>query len=120
MPERDFRISSPTTCFYILITGRAIFSSKFQAEFSENSPVRTYSSIDDVDCSENLAMLNLLAVVCPPLAVLATGTPGRAATNLALTLLLYVPGVLHARSVVEQTNLERRYNSVMLELERRH
>jgi uncharacterized membrane protein YqaE (UPF0057 family) len=64
-------------------------------------------------------MLNLLAVVCPPLAVLATGTPARAAKNLGLTLLLYVPGMLHARSVVEQSNLERRYNSVMLALEHR-
>jgi uncharacterized membrane protein YqaE (UPF0057 family) len=64
-------------------------------------------------------MLNLLAVVCPPLAVLATGTLALAATNLGLTLLLYVPGMLHARSVVEQRNLERRYNSVMLALERR-
>jgi uncharacterized membrane protein YqaE (UPF0057 family) len=64
-------------------------------------------------------MLNLLAVVCPPLAVLATGTPARAATNLGLTLLLYIPGVLHARSVVEQSSLEKRYNSVMLALEHR-
>jgi len=64
-------------------------------------------------------MLNILAVVCPPLAVLATGNPGRAAANLGLTLLLYVPGMLHARSVVGQQNLERRYNSVMLALERR-
>jgi uncharacterized membrane protein YqaE (UPF0057 family) len=63
-------------------------------------------------------MLNVLAVVCPPLAVLATGTPARAAANLGLTLLLYVPGVLHARSVVEQRSLERRYDAVMQALER--
>ena len=63
-------------------------------------------------------MLNLLAVICPPLAVLATGNPGRAATNLGLTLLLYVPGMLHARSVVGQRNLERRYASVMQAMER--
>jgi uncharacterized membrane protein YqaE (UPF0057 family) len=65
-------------------------------------------------------MLNVLTVVCPPLAVLATGNPARAATNLGLTLLLYVPGVLHARSVVGQRSLERRYDSVMRALERRH
>ena len=64
-------------------------------------------------------MLSLLAIVCPPLAVLATGTPTLAVTNLGLTLLLYVPGVLHARSVVEQSVLERRYNSVMQALEHR-
>ena len=64
-------------------------------------------------------MLNVLTVVCPPLAVLATGNPGRAAANLGLTLLLYVPGVIHARHVVEQRNLERRYDSVMRAMERR-
>jgi uncharacterized membrane protein YqaE (UPF0057 family) len=65
-------------------------------------------------------MLQLLTVLCPPLAVLATGTPRRAATNLGLTLLLYIPGLLHARSVVEQRTLERRYDAVMQALERRH
>jgi uncharacterized membrane protein YqaE (UPF0057 family) len=64
-------------------------------------------------------MRNLLALVCPPLAVLVMGSPLRAATNLGLTLLLYVPGMLHARSIIEQSTLEKRYNSVMLRLEQR-
>lgn len=64
-------------------------------------------------------MLNILAVLCPPLAVLATGNPAQAVANLGLTLLLYVPGMLHARSVVEQHNLERRYASVMRAMELR-
>ena len=58
-------------------------------------------------------MLPLLAIVCPPLAVLATGTPSRAVTNLGLTMLLFVPGVVHALSAVGQNKLERRYQSVM-------
>ena len=64
-------------------------------------------------------MLNLLAVVCPPLAVLATGSPSAAAANLGLTMLLYVPGMLHARALVEKHIIEQRYNTVMVALERR-
>lgn len=64
-------------------------------------------------------MLNLLAIVCPPLAVLATGSTSSAATNLGLTMLLYVPGMLHARSVVQKHSIVQRYNSVMEALERR-
>jgi uncharacterized membrane protein YqaE (UPF0057 family) len=62
-------------------------------------------------------MLAFLAIVCPPLAVLAAGTPARAVTNAGLTLLLFVPGVLHALSVVEQKKIERQYASVMRALE---
>jgi uncharacterized membrane protein YqaE (UPF0057 family) len=64
-------------------------------------------------------MLKLLAIVCPPLAVLATGSVSSAAKNTGLTLLFYVPGVIHARSVVEKHDIEQRYNSVMTALERR-
>jgi uncharacterized membrane protein YqaE (UPF0057 family) len=58
-------------------------------------------------------MLNILAVVCPPLAVLATGTPSRAAGNLGLTLMGFVPGVVHALRVVDQHSVQKRYDSVM-------
>lgn len=58
-------------------------------------------------------MLLLLAILCPPLAVLATGNSSRAVANLGLTMLLFVPGVVHALSAVGQTRLERRYQSVM-------
>lgn len=64
-------------------------------------------------------MLNILAVICPPAAVLASATPALAIANLGFTLMLYVPGVLHARSIVQQRNLRQRYNSVMLAMERR-
>jgi uncharacterized membrane protein YqaE (UPF0057 family) len=65
-------------------------------------------------------MLSLLAVVCPPLAVLAAeGKGSRVAANLGLTLLLYVPGMLHALAAVERHNVGRRYESVMRVLDRR-
>lgn len=45
-------------------------------------------------------MLYLFAVLCPPLAVLLTEGPVRAVGNVALTCLLYVPGVIHAITAV--------------------
>ena len=65
-------------------------------------------------------MLSLLAVVCPPLAVYAAEKKGsRVAANVGLTMLLYVPGVLHALAAVEKHSVGRRYESVMRVLERR-
>ncbi len=58
-------------------------------------------------------MLSVLAVVCPPLAVLAAGRPAQAAANVGLTLLLYVPGLLHALAVVDRHNVERRNEALM-------
>jgi uncharacterized membrane protein YqaE (UPF0057 family) len=58
-------------------------------------------------------MRTLLAVVCPPAAVLLLGKPYQGVINLALTLLLYVPGVLHALSVVSHYNTQRRNETLM-------
>jgi uncharacterized membrane protein YqaE (UPF0057 family) len=58
-------------------------------------------------------MLPLLAVFCPPLAVLLTSTPSRALGNLGLTLLFYVPGVLDGLRVVDRYTVNRRYEAVM-------
>jgi uncharacterized membrane protein YqaE (UPF0057 family) len=63
-------------------------------------------------------MLSLLAVVCPPLAVLATGSSSQAAKNAALTMLLFVPGVIHAWNVVEKRQVERQYESVFEAMDR--
>ena len=41
-------------------------------------------------------MLTLLAIICPPLAVLATGNRSGAVENLGRTMLLYLPGLFHA------------------------
>ena len=63
-------------------------------------------------------MLFLLAIICPPLAVLATGTPRRAAVNVGLTLLFYFPGLFHALNVVDRHTTVRRYDAVMRQMER--
>ena len=64
-------------------------------------------------------MLSLLAFLCPPVAVLLTSSPAQAAKNVGLTLLFYLPGVLHARAAVEQYQVNRRYDSLMRVLEAR-
>ena len=63
-------------------------------------------------------MLSLLAVVCPPLAVLASGTRSQAAKNAGLTMLLFIPGVIHALGVVEKRHVERQYESVFQAMDR--
>jgi len=63
-------------------------------------------------------MRSLLAVVCPPLAVLATGTRSHAARNAGLTLLFYVPRVIHALGVVEKHTVERQYEAVFRAMDR--
>lgn len=60
-----------------------------------------------------------IVVLCPPFAVLLTAPPSQAFKNIGLTLLFYVPGVLHARSVVETYRVHRKYDSLMRVLESR-
>jgi uncharacterized membrane protein YqaE (UPF0057 family) len=65
-------------------------------------------------------MLSLVAIICPPLAVLLVEKSGtRTATNVGLTLLLYFPGLIHALNSVERRSVGQRYESVMRVLERR-
>jgi uncharacterized membrane protein YqaE (UPF0057 family) len=58
-------------------------------------------------------MRSVLAVVCPPLAVLSSGSKSEAVKNAGLTLCLFVPGVVHALGVVDRYHTERRYDAVM-------
>ena len=58
-------------------------------------------------------MLSLLAVVCPPLAVLLAAGRSRAALNTGLTLLLYAPGLVHALAVVDRYHTDRRNETLM-------
>jgi uncharacterized membrane protein YqaE (UPF0057 family) len=58
-------------------------------------------------------MLYVLAVVCPPAAALATGGPKRAAANAGLTLLLYVPGLVHALAAVGRHYTDRRNEALL-------
>lgn len=53
-------------------------------------------------------MLYLVAFLFPPLAVLLCGKPFQAVLNLFLTLLLYVPGLVHALIVVANRDADRR------------
>ncbi|WP_149113637.1 YqaE/Pmp3 family membrane protein [Limnoglobus roseus] len=47
-------------------------------------------------------MLTVLSILCSPVAVLATGQPREAVKTAGLTMLLLIPGVLHARREVER------------------
>lgn len=46
-------------------------------------------------------MMYLLAILLPPVAVLLVGKPIQALLNLVLTLLLWLPGAVHAILVVK-------------------
>jgi len=63
-------------------------------------------------------MMSLLAVICPPAAVLATGTRSQLWKNFGLTMLLFVPGVIHALDVVERRTVARQYESVFAAMDR--
>lgn len=58
-------------------------------------------------------MLAVLVILCPPLAVLFTAPASSFVKNCALTLLFFVPGVLHARRAVEYYHANRRYDHLM-------
>ncbi|MEJ5277451.1 MAG: YqaE/Pmp3 family membrane protein [Thermogemmata sp.] len=63
-------------------------------------------------------MLTLLALACPPLAVWSSEKrSGPTLVNLALTLLLYIPGVIHAWRIVERRLVTHRYERLWQYLE---
>ena len=53
-------------------------------------------------------MLYLFAIIMPPVAVLLTGRPIQALLNVALTLLFWLPGVIHAFAVVNEHKANQR------------
>ena len=53
-------------------------------------------------------MLYLVAVLLPPLAVLLCGKPFQALINVVLTVLFYVPGLIHAIFVVHNHYADQR------------
>lgn len=53
-------------------------------------------------------MLYILAVIFPPLAVLMCGRPFNAVISLGLTLLFWVPGVVHAFLIVLEYKADKR------------
>lgn len=58
-------------------------------------------------------MRYLLAIVFPPAAVLLCGKPVQSMLNAVLTLLLWVPGMLHALFVVNGYHSDRRFDELL-------
>ena len=55
-------------------------------------------------------MLYLLAILIPPLAVLLIGKPVRAVLNVGLSLLFWLPGMIHAIPVVHEYKADKRFD----------
>lgn len=51
----------------------------------------------------------LIAVLMPPLAVLLCGKPFQALISIPLTLLFWIPGLIHALMVVSEYKADARY-----------
>ncbi|MGH2588163.1 MAG: YqaE/Pmp3 family membrane protein [Dehalococcoidia bacterium] len=58
-------------------------------------------------------MLYLVAILLPPLAVLLAGKPFQALINLPLTLLFWIPGMIHALFVVNNFYADQRTDRVI-------
>ncbi len=63
-------------------------------------------------------MLYLLAIFLPPVAVLLCGKPIQALVNLLLTMLGWIPGVIHAILVVSSRNADKRTDRVIKAMEK--
>jgi uncharacterized membrane protein YqaE (UPF0057 family) len=48
------------------------------------------------------------AFILPPVAVLLAGRPGQALLNIGLTLMAWVPGIVHALMVISDAKQDRR------------
>lgn len=58
-------------------------------------------------------MLYLLAIILPPVAVLICGKPIQAILNLILTLILWIPGIVHAIFVVHSHLADKRTDRII-------
>lgn len=58
-------------------------------------------------------MRYILAILLPPVAVLLCGKPVQAVFNLLLTLLLWIPGIIHAMLVVSSYHADARTNRII-------
>jgi uncharacterized membrane protein YqaE (UPF0057 family) len=65
-------------------------------------------------------MIYVLCILVPPLAVLLKGKPFQALLNLLLTLLGWIPGVIHAILVVNDANAERRNKKLVRAINKRN
>ncbi|MEX0936533.1 MAG: YqaE/Pmp3 family membrane protein [Pirellulales bacterium] len=57
-------------------------------------------------------MLWLLAILLPPVAVLFIGKPLSAVLNLLLTLMFFVPGMIHALVLVNEYKTDKRFTQL--------
>lgn len=55
----------------------------------------------------------LLAILLPPVAVLLCGKPVQAVLNVILTVLFWVPGVIHAILVVNEHKADKRIEKLI-------
>lgn len=62
-------------------------------------------------------MRRLLAIICPPLAVLLCGKPFSAVLNAFLCCLFWVPGMAHALMVVDDRFQDKRTRRIAAPLE---
>jgi len=60
-----------------------------------------------------------LAIILPPVAVILCGKPILAILNLILTLLFWIPGVIHALFVVHGYLADRRTERIMEAVDKR-
>jgi uncharacterized membrane protein YqaE (UPF0057 family) len=58
-------------------------------------------------------MLYLVAIILPPLAVLLCGKPFQAILNVFLTLLFWIPGMIHAILVVNGHYADKRADRII-------
>ena len=63
-------------------------------------------------------MKKFLALVNPPLSVLLCGKPIEASLNVILTVCFWVPGVVHAHSVIKSHEAEKRNKELIKELQK--
>jgi uncharacterized membrane protein YqaE (UPF0057 family) len=67
-----------------------------------------------------ITVLYLLAIILPPVAVLAAGKPGQAFLNIFLTILGWFPGMIHALLVVSSHQADGRTGKMMKQSEIQH
>lgn len=72
--------------------------------------------IESAGLNVNLNQLHMryfLCILLPPIAVLTTGRIGAFILNIILTILGFIPGVIHAILVVNSFYAERRHKELM-------
>ena len=62
--------------------------------------------------------MKLLAIFLPPIAVLLCGKPIRAIITIGLCLLLWIPAVIYAWSIVNATTADKRTNKIVRAVKR--